>query len=89
MCRIGESNVGEEYMRILCIGDSNTWGYNPENGWRYQKRWTRVLGDLMPEHEIVEEGMNGRTLLTVDPFMQERCGIAGLKMLLMSHKPID
>ena len=76
-------------MRILCIGDSNTWGYNPENGWRYQKRWTRVLGDLMPEHEIVEEGMNGRTLLTVDPFMRERCGIAGLKMLLMSHKPID
>ena len=76
-------------MRILCIGDSNTWGYNPENGWRYEKRWTKVLGDLMPEHEIVEEGMNGRTLLTVDPFMQERCGIAGLKILLMSHKPID
>ena len=76
-------------MRILCIGDSNTWGYNPENGWRYEKRWTKVLGDLMPEHEIVEEGMNGRTLLTVDPFMRERCGIAGLKILLMSHKPID
>ena len=76
-------------MRILCIGDSNTWGYNPENGWRYEHRWTKVLQKLMPEHEIVEEGMNGRTLLSVDPFMKERCGIAGLKMLLMSHKPID
>lgn len=76
-------------MRILCIGDSNTWGYNPENGWRHQNRWTKALQKLMPEHEIVEEGMNGRTLLSIDPFMKERCGIAGLKMLLMSHKPID
>ena len=76
-------------MRILCIGDSNTWGYNPENGWRYENRWTKVLGELMPEYEIVEEGMNGRTILSVDPFMKERCGIAGLKMLLMSHKPVD
>lgn len=76
-------------MRILCIGDSNTWGYDPENGWRHENRWTKVLGKRMPEHEIVEEGMNGRTLLSVDPFMKERCGITGLKMLLMSHKPID
>lgn len=76
-------------MRILCIGDSNTWGYNPENGWRHENRWTKVLQKLMPENEIVEEGMNGRTLLSVDPFIKERCGIAGLKMLLMSHKPID
>lgn len=76
-------------MRILCIGDSNTWGYNPINGQRHEKRWTKVLARLMPENEIVEEGMNGRTLLSVDPFIKERCGIAGLKMLLMSHKPID
>ena len=76
-------------MRILCIGDSNTWGYNPAHGWRYENRWTKVLQKLMTEHEIVEEGMNGRTLLSVDPFMKERCGIAGLKMLLMSHKPVD
>lgn len=76
-------------MRILCIGDSNTWGYNPVNGFRHASRWTKVLQQMMPENEIVEEGMNGRTLLSVDPFMKERCGIAGLKMLLMSHKPID
>ena len=60
-------------MRILCIGDSNTWGYNPENGWRHENRWTKVLQKLMPENEIVEEGMNGRTLLSVDPFIKERC----------------
>ncbi|MBQ4523226.1 MAG: GDSL family lipase [Lachnospiraceae bacterium] len=76
-------------MRILCIGDSNTWGYNPTNGQRYKRRWTKVLVGLMPENEIVEEGLNGRTLLSADPVIKERCGITGLKMLLMSHKPVD
>jgi len=76
-------------MRILCIGDSNTWGFHPKDEQRIKKRWTKVLAELMPENEIVEEGMNGRTLLSVDPLIPERCGIAGLKMLLMSHKPID
>ncbi|MBQ3543944.1 MAG: GDSL family lipase [Lachnospiraceae bacterium] len=76
-------------MRILCIGDSNTWGYNPVNGQRFEKRWTKVLSELMPENEIIEEGLNGRTLTSVDPVFKERCGIKGLKMLLMSHKPVD
>lgn len=75
-------------MRILCIGDSNTWGYNPVDGMRHEKRWTKVLAELMPENAIVEEGLNGRTLLSVDS-IKERCGITSLKMLLMSHKPID
>ena len=75
--------------RILCIGDSNTWGYNPVNGQRYKDRWTRVLARLMPENEIIEEGLNGRTVLSIDPLKPERCGISALKMILMSHKPID
>lgn len=76
-------------MRILCIGDSNTWGYNPANGERLVNRWTRVLMQMMPEHEIIEEGLNGRTLCSPDPVKAERCGITALKMLLMSHKPVD
>lgn len=76
-------------MRILCIGDSNTWGYDPVDGFRHKNRWTRVLANLMPEHEIIEEGLNGRTILSVDPYMQERCLIHNLKLILMSHKPVD
>ena len=76
-------------MRILCIGDSNTWGYNPENRWRHDNRWTKVLANLMPENEIIEEGLNGRTILSEDPIKPERCGISALKLLLMSHKPVD
>ena len=30
---------------IVCYGDSNTYGYNPENGFRYEyeERWTTIL----------------------------------------------
>ena len=76
-------------MRILCIGDSNTWGYNPENGLRFQNRWTKVLSSLMPDCEIIEEGLNGRTILSADPYIPERLGISTLKILLMTHKPVD
>ena len=76
-------------MRILCMGDSNTWGYNPENGLRFQNRWTKVLSSLMPDSEIIEEGLNGRTILSPDPYTPERLGISALKILLMTHKPVD
>lgn len=76
-------------MRFLCIGDSNTWGYNPENGLRHEKRWTRVLADKMPCHQIIEEGLNGRTLLSEDSFAPERKGISSLTMMLKTHKPVD
>lgn len=62
-------------MRILCIGDSNTWKYNPKNCLRFQKRWTKILSGLLPNDEIIEEGLNGRTLTSKDPHVKERCGI--------------
>ena len=76
-------------MRILCIGDSNTWGYNPENGQRLEKRWTRLLREMLPEDEIIEEGLCGRTLISMDREKRERCGIDSLNVLLMSHMPVD
>lgn len=76
-------------MRILCIGDSNTWGYNAKTGLRYQRRWTRVLQELLPNDEIIEEGLNGRTFAFVDPFCKERCGLDALPSILRSQDPID
>lgn len=76
-------------MRILCIGDSNTWGYVPATGARHENRWTRVLAAAMADHEIIEEGYSGRTLIAPDYEQRQRCGLDCLKMLLMSHKPVD
>ena len=68
-------------MRILCIGDSNTWGYIPGSGQRHENRWTRVLAARAPEWEIVEEGYSGRTLTAPDYEQRQRCGMESLKML--------
>ncbi len=59
-----------EKKRILCFGDSNTWGFDPVTGNRYPEtvRWTRVLSSLLgDEYEIIEEGQNGRTIAMDDP----------------------
>lgn len=51
--------------RILCFGDSNTYGYDPRSylGGRYprERRWTGLLSAL-PEWEAVELGENGREI---------------------------
>ena len=49
---------------ILCFGDSNTWGYDPETQTRFSKniRWTGVLQKLLGTNfNVIEEGLNGRT----------------------------
>ena len=77
---------------ILCYGDSNTYGYDPSNGFRYPKnvRWTGVLADLLgPEFTVIEEGCNGRTTVFDDPLEGWKNGLDYLKPCLNSHKPID
>ena len=51
-------------INILCFGDSNTWGYDPETQTRFSKkiRWTGVLQQLLgTSFNVIEEGLNGRT----------------------------
>lgn len=78
---------------ILCYGDSNTWGYNPDGTGRYPKniRWTSVLeNELGKGYEIIAEGLNGRTTVWNDPVRGEyRNGKMYLYPCLHTHKPID
>lgn len=56
--------------KILCFGDSNTYGYNPVDGSRYDKntRWTGVLSKLLQDKaEIIEAGCNNRTGFVNNP----------------------
>ena len=52
-------------MRIICYGDSNTWGYDPRGafGGRYPagERWTDMLAALSGA-ECVNMGENGRRI---------------------------
>lgn len=78
--------------RILCYGDSNTWGYMPGTGERYPEsiRWTRRMASLLGEgYEVLEEGLSGRTTVLDDPYSPCRNGLAGLGYALIAQKPLD
>ena len=78
--------------RILCYGDSNTWGYNPATKDRYPKevRWTGVLAAALGAgYEVIEEGLNGRTTVWDDPIEGYKNGATYLPPCLESHKPLD
>lgn len=66
-------------MKIICFGDSNTWGYDPRSfiGERYPKdvRWTGRLS-AVPGLEVVNCGVNGRTI----PNTPARVGAACAEM---------
>ena len=78
--------------RILCFGDSNTWGYDPANGSRYDDdiRWTGQLQQLLGcGYTVIEEGQNGRTTVWDDPVENRMAGITYLWPCMESHSPFD
>lgn len=78
--------------RVLCYGDSNTWGYIPGSGGRYafSLRWTGVLQVKLGEQvQIIEEGLNGRTNASDDPGHAGRNGATALGPVLKRHAPLD
>ncbi|MBL4813290.1 MAG: SGNH/GDSL hydrolase family protein [Rhodobacteraceae bacterium] len=78
--------------RILCYGDSNTYGADPEGGPRLgaSVRWTGALAQLLgAEYTIIEEGLGGRTTVLTDPYEPFRNGRDYLRPCLMSHDPLD
>ena len=78
--------------RILCFGDSNTWGYVAGTGERYAHdvRWTGVVQrELGGDYTVIEEGLNGRTSVYDHPRALARKGIDDLLPCLLSQKPLD
>lgn len=76
--------------KVLCFGDSNTFGFIPESGKRYDKntRWSGILAKLATEKvEIIEAGCNNRTAFTDNPAGFEQTGYKVLPTLL--NKDLD
>jgi lysophospholipase L1-like esterase len=88
--------------RILCYGDSNTYGANPyfrpdlaadesiPQRWPADIRWTKLLQKgLGSEYEIIEEGLCGRTTIYRDnawPFCEGR---EYFTPCILSKMPVD
>ena len=82
----------EKLRTILCFGDSNTNGCNPDGGerWPFDIRWPGVLQkELGSEFHVIEEGMGGRTTVFDDPYYPGRRGLTALPMILETHYPIS
>ena len=78
--------------RILCFGDSNTWGAIPLSEGRYPAdvRWTGVLQRALGEGwTVVEEGHGGRTSVWDDPVEGKPSGLSYLMPCLDSQAPLD
>ncbi|WP_417241554.1 GDSL-type esterase/lipase family protein [Celeribacter sp.] len=80
--------------RLLCFGDSNTYGTQPLPAYdaelpRNERRWPVVCaGDL--GWDLTEEGLPGRTTARPCPIMGPHMdGRIGLFIALESHGPID
>ncbi|MCK9302146.1 MAG: SGNH/GDSL hydrolase family protein [Sphaerochaetaceae bacterium] len=76
---------------VVCFGDSNTFGSNPNGGrWGHDVRWPRVLQSLLGDgFYVVEEGLGGRETVFDDPLEGERNGYTALPYVLKTHMPID
>ena len=85
--------------RILCYGDSNTWGFMPDGQppdgsyhirFPFEARWTGILqGILGPDYRVIEEGLNGRTTMWDDPKASYRNGAKYLDACIETHAPLD
>ncbi len=78
--------------RILCYGDSNTWGYRPDGNGRFEDevRWPGVMqAELGDDYTVVVEGYNGRTTVFDDPIEQRMNGLDYFYACLESQSPLD
>jgi lysophospholipase L1-like esterase len=85
-------NINPSSKRILCYGDSNTWGYIPGTGKRHPAgiRWTSLLQDKLGNNfELIEEGLNSRTTDLDDPKHQGKNGLTYFRPCLETHDPVD
>ncbi|GHU06501.1 hydrolase [Betaproteobacteria bacterium] len=84
---------------VLCYGDSNTWGWDADTcdlktgiarRMPYEARWPGVAQKLLgAEYRLMENAMNGRTLMNEDPYSPRRLGIVSLEEAVEANAPLD
>lgn len=86
------SFTGAMMKNILCFGDSNTFGWDPDRLTRFEKnrRWTGILAGLLGNsYYVIEEGLGGRTFGFDDPELPGRNAAEYLLPCVLSHQPLD
>ncbi len=77
--------------KVVCFGDSNTYGYDPSTGGRFDEntRWPKLVQNILgDEYEIIEEGQNGRTIANEDPWEGgTKCGMDYVLPMIETKRP--
>lgn len=78
---------------IVCLGDSNTYGYSPDaplSRFNENERWPCLLQCTLGEgYLVLEEGLPGRTTVFDDPVEEGMAALPYLYPCLKSHAPVD
>ncbi len=84
--------------KILCFGDSNTFGYNPLNKQRYNnnERWTKLLEKILNdknnssyEYNVIEEGKIGRSMFISLNMKESQPAIIEFPIIYNKYAPVD
>lgn len=88
--------AADDAARVLVFGDSLTWGWVPsspivpEVRHRPEDRWTTALDEALGDgHELIVDGLNGRTTDVGDGANPTRNGAEALLPALRAHAPLD
>ena len=79
---------------IVCYGDSNTHGADPDPAVRARLprdvRWPGIMRAALGDgDEVIEEGLGGRCTVWDSPLAPGRNALAYLGPCLASHEPVD
>lgn len=78
--------------KIVCYGDSNTYGFNPKICLRFNEktRWTGILKKLLANYyELVEEGLNNRKGFADNPDGLKYNGLKHLPSVLEKYDDVE
>jgi lysophospholipase L1-like esterase len=79
-------------VTVFCYGDSNTWGFSPTTGARFDEdtRWPGVLRRCLGQGcTVIEDGLNGRTLCAFGMEGDPLNGSEHLITVLRVHRCLD
>lgn len=85
-------NTSPTAIKVLCYGDSNTWGQKPDKTGRYAAnvRWTGLVQNLLGDsYYVVEEGLGSRTTDLEYDRKPGRNGKTYLVPCVASQIPVD
>lgn len=76
--------------KILCFGDSNTYGYTCQGGrFGADVRWTgRLSAALGKDFQLLEEGLPGRMVSSGNPLWPSADACTAMRSLLSQHEKL-